>query len=757
MSKLLKYYSLKRTTIAFLALSIFIGNYMFDLKTNREGVIGVLKNFPIVPIEAPIVSVSNSPEVDWNITWGQDHYLEDEFYSERPWGVALDSFGNIFITGVSTNSYIGKDDIFVVKLNSFGHYQWHRIYDEGVDETGFGIVIDSNNNIYIGGIAMDDSESKMLLIKYDNSGNYLWNITQEGNQSGAYGIAIDSYDNIYLTGFGNTNIYLVKYDNLGASQWNSTWDTVVDGFGSDIAIDSENNVIVTGTNYEDFDKASVCILNFSAQGELQRNFSFSSNRINWGIALVVDSEDNIFISGMTFNFTDPSSDLFVSKYNNMGTKIWENVYKGDWLYDIALSPEGNLISVGGVGFPLPFQFDQHLFQINKDGELLSNYTWGSSELSERSFAVVIDALEGLLIVGYTEDLVEINSDVILTRFNLVEPLEIIINSPKRDTLFGIDPPIFSITTISDTNIDTWYTLDRGIVNNSFIGDSGKINQSEWSKQKDGKVAIQFYVKNRAGRIRSDEVVIVKDTKKPKIVVNYPIQDQFFGSVSPDFNISINETYLDSVWYSLNGGVDNITLRSLTGTINQLEWEKCDDGVVEILFYGNDTLGLEGNTKVSLFKDTVRPHIIFLDLFPSDEEESSRVIPPNFTIMVIESNLESMGYSMDEGINVFSSTQFSKILNTDDNTTYCWLTGMIDREAWDKIAFTNITINFYAQDLTGNMVSRDIIFDKKRPYAEENDLKEKDQIVSSYQLFLIISIIGITSLLIYKSLKNKYDS
>ena len=72
---------------------------------------------------------------------------------------------------------------------------------------------------------------------------------------------------------------------------------------------------------------------------------------------MVDSEDNIFISGMTFNFTDPSSDLFVSKYNNMGTKIWENVYKGDWLYDIALSPEGNLISVGGVGFPLPFQFD----------------------------------------------------------------------------------------------------------------------------------------------------------------------------------------------------------------------------------------------------------------------------------------------------------------------------------------------------------------------------------------------------------------
>ncbi|KKM71428.1 hypothetical protein LCGC14_1430670 [marine sediment metagenome] len=53
-----------------------------------------------------------------------------------------------------------------------------------------------------------------------------------------------------------------------------------------------------------------------------------------------------------------------------------------------------------------------------------------------------------------------------------------------------------------------------------------------------------------------------------------------------------------------------------------------------------------------------------------------------------------------------------------------------------------------------MVSRDIIFDKKRLIVEENDLNGKDQTVSSYQLFLIINIIGITSWLIYKNLKNK---
>ena len=109
------------------------------------------------------------------------HWWEDEFYLETTQDIVLDSSGNIFITGVQEDSYIGDDNIFLVKFNSSGHYQWHRIFDGGKDEHANCIALDSNNNIYIGGSRIDPRapESEMLLIKYDSFGNYKWNLSLE--------------------------------------------------------------------------------------------------------------------------------------------------------------------------------------------------------------------------------------------------------------------------------------------------------------------------------------------------------------------------------------------------------------------------------------------------------------------------------------------------------------------------------------------------------------------------------------------------
>ena len=288
----------KKKILIFLGISIFIVNLALISTPNHERKFGATSR-------TPDVSVGSLIEVEWNTTWGE--FYGGGSYSEKPWGVALDSFGNIFITGISSKSYLGNENIFLVKFNSSGHYQWHRIFDGGLNERAYGIALDSNYNIYLGGMARDLNglESYILLVKYDGLGNYQWNITQEENHSGAFGIAVDSFDDIYLTGYlekasDDGEIYLTKYNSLGEHQWNRT---IADGYGTDIAIDSENNVIVVGTHYEAFDKTSACILNFTEQGEFQGNYSFSSNEINWGIAVVMDPEDNIFISGISFNST----------------------------------------------------------------------------------------------------------------------------------------------------------------------------------------------------------------------------------------------------------------------------------------------------------------------------------------------------------------------------------------------------------------------------------------------------------------------
>ncbi len=199
-----------------------------------------------------------------------------------------------------------------------------------------------------------------------------------------------------------------------------------------------------------------------------------------------------------------------------------------------------------------------------------------------------------------------------------------------------------------------------------------------------------------------------------------------------------------MWYSLNGGFRNITFNNFTGIINLLEWDNCEDGDVKIVFYGNDSLGLEGSTEVLVVKDTTDPQILFIGLSPSDDEDES----PNFTIAVREPNLESIGYSIDENMTYFSSSHFSRDLYWIQNESYR-LSGTINKEAWEKITFGNVTIRFYVRDLSGNIAYRYIVFDKKRFDSEKSNLEKEEQIIPGFQLLIMIGIIGIASLTAFR--------
>ncbi|TKJ21769.1 MAG: hypothetical protein CEE43_08755 [Promethearchaeota archaeon Loki_b32] len=97
-----------------------------------------------------------------------------------------------------------------------------------------------------------------------------------------------------------------------------------------------------------------------------------------------------------------------------------------------------------------------------------------------------------------------------------------------------------------------------------------------------------------------------DDVVPTIIINSPTPNEFIGSVSPNFNISIIEPLLKTTWYTLDGGITNIIFSGLTGIINQTEWDKKGDGTVTIRFSGNDTLGNEGYAEVTVRKDTIAP-------------------------------------------------------------------------------------------------------------------------------------------------------
>jgi uncharacterized delta-60 repeat protein len=191
--------------------------------------------------------------------------------------VTVDSSDNIFVTGTTYggldgNTNSGEKDIFLVKYNSSGTKQWTQQLGTSADDFGYGVTVDSSDNIYLMGYTAggldwntNSGENDTFLAKYNSSGVKQW--TQQLGTSASdvgYGVAVDSSDNIYLTGWtqggldGNTNaggqdIFLVKYNSSGVKQWTQQLGSTSHEVGNGVTVDSSDNIYVTGTTYGGLD------------------------------------------------------------------------------------------------------------------------------------------------------------------------------------------------------------------------------------------------------------------------------------------------------------------------------------------------------------------------------------------------------------------------------------------------------------------------------------------------------------------------
>ena len=109
-----------------------------------------------IPQSDPCISViasSSSSQSYFAVTFGGTNNNQGE-------GIAVDSSGNIYITGYFYETVdfgggnvtsAGSADIFVLKLNSSGTFQWVNTYGGTSADVGEGITVDSSDNPYITG------------------------------------------------------------------------------------------------------------------------------------------------------------------------------------------------------------------------------------------------------------------------------------------------------------------------------------------------------------------------------------------------------------------------------------------------------------------------------------------------------------------------------------------------------------------------------------------------------------------------------
>ena len=334
-----------------------------------------------------------------------------------------------------------------------------------------------------------------------------------------------------------------------------------------------------------------------------------------------------------------------------------------------------------------------------------NYTWysldgGTTNVYSNETEGTISQTEwdkqghGLVTISFyaNNSLGIISQAQVTVRKDLLPP-DITINTPVTDQVVGVDAPSFDLTILDYVIDSTWYTLDNGNINVSFSGMTGLIDQTEWGKKGGGTVPIRFYANDSFGNLGFSDVIVVKDLISPIVTINSPSGGNVFGDTPPDFDISVTEANPDSMWYTLDSGATNITFGSLTGTIDQTEWDKHGNGTVTITFYALDEGGNEGFAERIVRKDV---NIPLITINSPGTADNFGVQPPQYDLTVVEPNIDSMWYTLDYGITTIPFTE---------------LTGTIDQVEWEKYGNGPVVIRFYVRDEGDNEAFSEISINK----------------------------------------------
>jgi hypothetical protein len=179
---------------------------------------------------------------------------------------------------------------------------------------------------------------------------------------------------------------------------------------------------------------------------------------------------------------------------------------------------------------------------------------------------------------------------------------ITINLPISNNIFESSPPFFNLT-IVEPNLDTmWYTLDGSLTNFIITEPTGHIDNTYWNSRPDGTVSIRFYANDTVGNEDNEVVSVRKDTIPPNVTINSPHHNQEFTNVPPTFTLTIIESNLDEIKYTLDGGLINISIgTSTSGQIDALYWNVVPPGQYTLRFYVSDLVGHHVFADVSIRK------------------------------------------------------------------------------------------------------------------------------------------------------------
>jgi hypothetical protein len=284
---------------------------------------------------------------------------------------------------------------------------WHRTYDSGMDDVGMGVAVDSQNNVIVTGYIMNATGNHdYYTIKYDSGGNKMWDTTYDsGRDDRAMDVAIDSLDNIIVTGWsyntsGNYDYYTIKYNSTGSTIWGVTYDSGITDQVFGIAVDSLDNVIITGHRRDGIGSAYNTI-KYDKDGNSIWGRVYNPFGTCEAFDVAIDSQDNVIVTGQCGY---PTGKYYTLWYDGHGNLLREAIFGIPGYSDnegkgVTVDSEDNVIVTGMSGLQVnwEYQFIYRTVKYNKHG--VESWVRDYGQPTSFPWRVAVDSHDNYVVTG----------------------------------------------------------------------------------------------------------------------------------------------------------------------------------------------------------------------------------------------------------------------------------------------------------------------------------------------------------------------
>ncbi|MDD2387093.1 MAG: T9SS type A sorting domain-containing protein [Bacteroidales bacterium] len=255
-------------------------------------------------------------------------------YSTYGASIVMDNQGNIYSLGNVFVNTTEKENIIVVKYNNSGDTLWTRTYDNaGNSDKATKAAVDSENNLIIAGTTSTSANGDdVLCLKYSPNGELLNTFTFDGTahlDDRAVDIVIDENNNYYIGGISTStsqrNFILIKTNAELEKTWHKTHTLY---YGADLRKihynQTNQQIAITGnyTDWEHYFLTALVVYNNEGTKIIDEYYRTLEERSSVGFDAIITNDLSVYVCGYEANEETNVNDALLMKYNQNGDVLW---------------------------------------------------------------------------------------------------------------------------------------------------------------------------------------------------------------------------------------------------------------------------------------------------------------------------------------------------------------------------------------------------------------------------------------------------